>query len=140
MKILQMYHLLEWAQFAKSLISQRTFGVDSMQVDGDASIIKFQRMNYAGELVLYKDPDQLKQEQLIAQNLQLTMAVSEQFTMHIEYLKPLYIKLQVDEQELFDDFKRDLLPGYLPESAKRRAKAKTVAFMHIPFVKLPYIK
>jgi len=39
--ILQRYNLLDWADFAKTLITQRTFGVDSMQADGDASIIKF---------------------------------------------------------------------------------------------------
>ena len=41
MEILQGYHLLEWADYAKSLISQRIFGVESVQADGDASIIKF---------------------------------------------------------------------------------------------------
>mmetsp|Transcript_42106 Transcript_42106/g.55463 ORF Transcript_42106/g.55463 Transcript_42106/m.55463 type:complete len:126 (+) Transcript_42106:1090-1467(+) len=68
------------------------------------------------------------------------MMLQDKFTVHFEYLRPLYIKLVVDDRELFEDLSRDLLPGYLPKSAKRKAKAKTVAFMHIPFIKLPFIK
>lgn len=64
----------------------------------------------------------------IAQNLQLTMMLQERFTMHIEFLRPLYVKLQVDEKVLFDDRKADHLPGYLPDNAKN-ARKKTVAFM-----------
>ena len=56
------------------------------------------------------------------------MMLQERFTMHIEFLRPLYVKLQVDEKVLFDDRKADHLPGYLPDNAKN-ARKKTVAFM-----------
>ena len=67
------------------------------------------------------------------------MLMHNKFTMHIEFLRPLYVKLQVDEKDLFDDRKANLLDGYLPESA-RYARKKTVAFMQIPFNKLPFVK
>ena len=59
-KILKEYHLLDWADYAKKLIGERTFGLDSYQADGDASIIKFQRLDQRKEFVLYKDPEQVQ--------------------------------------------------------------------------------
>lgn len=41
MTILRKHRLLDWPDFAKNLIKERTFGFDSLQADGDASIIKF---------------------------------------------------------------------------------------------------
>ena len=52
----QVYRLLDWVKYAKSLIKNRTFGVDQSQADGDASIIKFQRFDHKNDLILYKDP------------------------------------------------------------------------------------
>lgn len=60
--------------------------------------------------------------------------------MHLEYMKPLYVKLQVADKELFSNNKHEHLPGYIPESAKQTLKSKTVAFMQIPFNKLSFIK
>ena len=52
--------MLDWADYAKKLIGERTFGLDSYQADGDASIIKFQRLDQRKEFVLYKDPEQVQ--------------------------------------------------------------------------------
>ena len=43
--------------------------MDQMQADGDASIIKFQRLDHKQDFILYKDPAQLAQDEKIAKNL-----------------------------------------------------------------------
>lgn len=55
MTILQNYHLIEWATFAKKLIKERTFGADS-SFQTDLDTIKLQRL-LANGFVPYKDPE-----------------------------------------------------------------------------------
>ena len=45
----------------------------------------------------------MKYEQMLAQNLQLTMMVSEKFTMQVAYLRPIHVKLVLDREEDVND-------------------------------------
>ena len=54
-------------------------------------MIKFQRMDFKEDFILYKDPAQLAQEEKIAKNLQLTLIMQRQLIQRVEYYQPLYL-------------------------------------------------
>ena len=67
--------------------------------------------------------------------------------LQVEYLRPLYVKLKVDEEivkdQLVDEDNKGHLPGYLPEEVEAPLKAqrqRTVARMLVPFARIPFIK
>ena len=68
MALIKEHRLMDWSAFAKKLVQKRVFGVDQNQA-GDSKMIKFQKLDHRNDFVLYKEPQQLAQEDSIARNL-----------------------------------------------------------------------
>ena len=73
-ELIKSYQLLDWAEYAKQLIRNRTFGVNQVQIEcSDQSLNKFQRFDHKNDFILYKDPALVAQDNIIANNLQISL-------------------------------------------------------------------
>lgn len=47
----------------------------------------------------------------------MTLLMQKKFSLNVEFLQPLYIKLQAESDQNVADLNQELLPGYLPDAS-----------------------
>lgn len=66
--------------------------------------------------------------------------MQKNFILQVEFMQPLYLKLQAENEYGYKRQDHEHLPGYLPDSYYNASKYLTVARMQIPYSKLAFIR